>query len=616
MNALVKTSPPLVLAPAKPRSLEPVLTPRLRVKYGFVVLLWLAALVFFWSWWLQPQHNVNATRFTVVTLALGWISFLQLYFMLIFLRASRSVGKAENLKAARVAMIVTKTASEPFDLVRHTLKAMLAQDYPHDTWLADEDPSDATITWCAQHGVKISTRKNQPDYHRSEWPRRTRCKEGNLAYFYDKYGYESYDFVSQLDADHVPAAGYLRELLKPFVDDAVGYVTAPSICSRNADNSWSARARLYSEALFHGALQSGYSNGWAPMCIGSHYAVRTAALKDIGGLGPELAEDHSTSLIMNSKGWRGVHSVDAIAIGDGPATFADMVTQEFQWSRSLVSLLLRYTPGYFWGLRPILKFQFVFSQLWYVFFACFMLMAFIIPIWALTSDELFAQVTFPAFVGHSAPAMFFLIVIAYQIRNDGLSRPFDAKVISWERSLFALAQWPWVLWGCLIAILDRVRGQFVDFRVTPKGTKASAPIPLRVLAPIFLLVILSVLPIILVPDATKTAGFYLLSLMNAFLYTTLFIAVIIGHIRENKIALRSNLPLYFGQFLAAGLLIALIGYSGWLRGMHSLYALSTGLGQLQFVQAKFVVSGAGAGPPGMIRYTFGFRKVRTQYPLN
>ena len=38
--------------------------------------------------------------------------------------------------------------------------------------------------------------------------------------------------------------------------------------------------------------------------------------------------------MMNAHGWRGVHALDAIAHGDGPRTFADLVTQEFQWSRS------------------------------------------------------------------------------------------------------------------------------------------------------------------------------------------------------------------------------------------------------------------------------------------
>ncbi|MGO8264105.1 glycosyltransferase, partial [Rhizobium ruizarguesonis] len=90
----------------------------------------------------------------------------------------------------------------------------------------------------------------------------------------------------------------------------------------------------------HGSLQAGYNGGLVPLCIGSHYAVRTVALKQIGGIGPELAEDHSTTLMMNAGGWRGVHELDAIAHGDGTRTFSDLVTQEFQWSRSLVMLLL------------------------------------------------------------------------------------------------------------------------------------------------------------------------------------------------------------------------------------------------------------------------------------
>ncbi|MGO7259216.1 N-acetylglucosaminyltransferase, partial [Rhizobium brockwellii] len=69
----------------------------------------------------------------------------------------------------------------------------------------------------------------------------------------------------------------------------------------------------------------------------------TAALRQIGGLGPELAEDHSTTLVMNAGGWRGVHAVDAISHGDGPANFTDLVVQEFQRTRSLDTILLQHS---------------------------------------------------------------------------------------------------------------------------------------------------------------------------------------------------------------------------------------------------------------------------------
>src|SRR5581483_7235588 len=110
----------------------------------------------------------------------------------------------------------------------------------------------------------------------------------------------------------------LLRMIEPFRDPAIGYGAAPSICDANADHSWAARARLYAEASLHGALQAGYSHRFAPLCIGSHYAVRTQALQEIGGLGPELAEDHSTTLLFNAHGWRGSFALNAIAHGDGP----------------------------------------------------------------------------------------------------------------------------------------------------------------------------------------------------------------------------------------------------------------------------------------------------------
>jgi cellulose synthase (UDP-forming) len=115
--------------------------------------------------------------------------------------------------------------------------------------------------------------------------------------------------VSQLDCDHVPSPTYLSEMVRPFSDPAVGYVAAPSVCDANAGSSWAARGRLHREATFHGAFQLGHSGGWAPACIGSHYAVRTRALRDIGGIGPELAEDFSTSFLFNAAGWQGAFAI-------------------------------------------------------------------------------------------------------------------------------------------------------------------------------------------------------------------------------------------------------------------------------------------------------------------
>nr|WP_246249308.1 glycosyltransferase family 2 protein [Chelativorans alearense] len=576
--------------------------------------IWAAALVYFWAWWLKPEHHFSVAGSVLVTGVLAWVTLLPAYFLVIFYRGRKPNGPLRLPAGSRIAMVVTKAPAEPFPVVAQTLKAMLAQEVPHDTWLADEDPSPETLAWCRRHGVFVSTRKGRLDYHRASWPRRTRCKEGNLAFFYDHYGYKRYDFVAQLDADHVPEPGYLFEMLRPFADPGVGYVSAPSICDRNAHESWSARGRLYAEASMHGSLQAGYNGGLAPLCIGSHYAVRTEALQQIGGLGPELAEDHSTTLIMNAHGWRGVHALDAIAHGDGPRTFADLVTQEFQWSRSLVTILLQYSPKHVGNLPPRLKFQFLFSQLWYPLFSLFMALMFAMPIIALLRGEIFVGVTYPAFLAHFAPLSIVLILTAYRWRAGGTFRPVDANVLSWEAMLFLLARWPWALAGCAAAIRDWLTGSFVDFRVTPKGTSEVDTLPIRVLAPYGVLSLASILPVLAVENAGDTRGFYLFAIVNAALYAILLLVIVTRHARENDVRVQARL---YRPALAASLLALFVlpGVATAERGKQGLEALSWGAGNFYLFENRYSVAGAGIGQPGLRRTVFnpGWRRPRTTH---
>jgi cellulose synthase/poly-beta-1,6-N-acetylglucosamine synthase-like glycosyltransferase len=130
------------------------------------------------------------------------------------------------------------------------------------------------------------------------------------------------------------------------------------------------------------------------MRIGSHYAVRTKALKEIGGLGPDLAEDHSTTLLMKCRRGIGKHSIDAEAHGEEPATFEDAMIQEFQWARSLAMILLNLKPQHIHRLAWRLKFQFLFAQLWYFLFSSTMLGAYLLPPLALVLERSFAYVSY------------------------------------------------------------------------------------------------------------------------------------------------------------------------------------------------------------------------------
>lgn len=511
-----------------------------RVSLACLALAWALMTVWAWTWWFAPSHSSSLGALAINTglLAVEML-LLPLWFFFWLWRMKRPDPHLE-VPQLRTAMVVTKAPSEPWPMVRETLEAMLGQDFPFpfDTWLADESPDPETRRWCAGNGVRVSTREGVAAYHQPTWPRRTRCKEGNLAFFYDTWGYELYDVVAQLDADHVPARDYLRHMLVPFRDPLVGYVAAPSICDRNAEHSWAARGRLYAEAVLHGPTQAGHSGGYAPSCIGSHYAVRTAALREIGGLGPELAEDFTTTLMMSSHGWQGVFAVDAEAHGDGPETMADCMTQEFQWSRSMMNVLLGVSRPYRSGLSRAARIRLGFCQWWYPLFGTLMLASVLVPIVAIVTRTPFMLISLGGFYFHFGPPTLVLLATVMWLRRLAWLRPRSARAISWEIALFQLVRWPWALFGCFHAIAGRVMGREFSFKVTPKGRAGVAPLPMRVVTPYLLLALASATPALLGIDAGRAHGYYTLALINVALYMTAAAAILALHVYEHPRALR------------------------------------------------------------------------------
>lgn len=514
----------------RPDLFEPALPRGHRRAVTALTLAWCAGLVLFWQWWLQPAHRTSWAGLVVNSALLAYLSLLPVYFLGTANRVRR-VSRAVTVPALRVAFVVTKAPSEPWPVARRTLAAMRAQRFPHpyDVWLCDEDPSEETAAWCRARGIGLSTRRGVPGYHRSSWPRRTRCKEGNLAYFYDLHGYRDYDVVAQLDCDHVPGPDYLAEVVRPFADPAVGYVCAPSVCDIGSRGSWSARGRLHREAPFHGAVQAGHGSELAPVCIGSHYAVRTAALAEIGGLGPELAEDFSTTFLLNSAGWCGVFALDAEAHGDGPLTFAAMVTQEFQWSRSLTTLLLGLVPRHLGRLRPALRLRFCYVLVFYALLATTTLAGLMLPPIAAVTGHPWVRVNYLEFLGHWWLLSVLLLAVVLLLRRRGLLRPTRAPVISWENWLYALTRWPYVAWGVTAALVQWLRPTPLTFRVTPKARDGLERLPLRLTVP-YLAIATGLAGAALVGEArTSAVGYVGLCLLGAVVYGVVALAVPVLH---------------------------------------------------------------------------------------
>lgn len=532
-----------IVRPEKPKNqklqyLIPILKGNDKKLFLVLVSVWFISLMLFFEYWLRPEHIITPFRMLLNTLLLLY-SFIMPGYFFFFVSKMKKVNPQITIPGEwNVAMIVTRSPSEPFYVVKETLKGMIRQGIEHDNWLADEDPNIEILEWCRLNGVKVSCRKGVEEYHRPAWPRRTKCKEGNLAYFYDKYGYENYDFVVQLDADHVPGKDYLKNMLQPFVADKVGYVSAPSITNSNQKISWSARGRLHAESIMHGPLQAGYSLKYAPLCIGSHYAIRTKALFQIGGLGPELAEDHSTTLMFNALGWKGVHAIDAIASGEGPPSLSACILQEFQWSRSLAIILTSLLPKYWKSLTLNARLQFLFSELWYPIFGFTMLIGYLFPIIAVIQGQAWVSVTYFEFLSYSIPLLISIFGIIHFLKIKGLLRPHNAPVFSVEAAIFQIIRWPWALYGTISGIIAGLGGRAPSFKVTKKGNLTEEDIGWRIYLLYASLVIFPAIVLLFDFNGKNDGadGYYFFIILNQLIYIVVLFYMVIKQRQEFKTA--------------------------------------------------------------------------------
>lgn len=542
---------------------------------------------------LAPSTNVAWLALFLFLVGMDHLNHIWLLWIVPRFEKIKTDAKADKTckEGLRVAMIVTKAPSEPFPVVRKTIEGMLAQDVPAgakvDVWIADERPSDDSLAWCVENGVRVSTRFGLEEYHQPEWPRRTKCKEGNLRFFYEKH-IDEYDVVCQFDADHVPRKDYLSHVLWRFNDERVGYVAAPNLSS-NAP-CWFGRARRELEAPYYGSFlgslgaRSDDSSFFMPSCTGSHYAVSTKAVREIGGgLGPELDEDLSTTMMISKAGFVGSFAVDAIADGDGPETLEDGVVQEKQWSRSATLLFTRWFKTIF-PLRgassgaivrsSLIALWYATLPLWLVWYIGGPIVAFYSG-WCMSPDS-----------GVGLPCAFNLTDIfmlsapiwminigweAYQKRR-GWMRPVDAPAFSVISYPYRALRVMYMTIGIAAGLLQLIVGKTPAFRVTNKGSSEGRRLPWIVLWPLY--AVNSVMAIIfwtsLAYDHGAFNGMYMW-LVQVF-FTFLALLCVVWHAieqRGNAFTKSAAIDLFAHVFaIAAGLAsIVLAGALPWSRNL-------------------------------------------------
>lgn len=511
-----------------------VMSPGQKLIYLILMTLWVGTLLWFWKWWLQSDHIVTMLGLLITSFVAAYQTIVPIWFFW-YAGHAKKPNMSLPLPTGRVAMMTTKVPSEPWQMVQNTLVCMLSQNYPtkFDVWLADEDPSDETLIWCTAHGVRVTTRKGKPEFNKKSYPGQAKTKEGNTLSWYLMVGYDNYDFVVQMDSDHAPGnPDYLRHMIAPFVNPKVGMVAAPSMNDSNIKDSWAARGRVYVETNVHGLLQAGYSSTGTAMGIGSHYAVRTKALKEAGGPGPTRAEDAGTTLLMCAAGYDSVFAINAVAHGEGPGSFAVAVTQELDWSISLVRLWMDWLPKVWSKLPARKKTVFTFAFGWYPLFASSMTLGAVLPVVALVTKSSWMSMNYLDFLWHWWIFVIATIIPFWFIKANGWFRPIDSPVISWEAFVFHVARWPWALAGVISGFFASIFKSGYTFHITHKGKGAERPLGFSSILPYILLITMSGAATLFIPDAGYAQGYRFLALLDVIVYTFVLCVVVKLHYHE------------------------------------------------------------------------------------
>jgi cellulose synthase (UDP-forming) len=515
------------------------------INYG-IIAIWVLIFIDFCVWWFSRTQVTHWLGYAAITFTVFWLPVLHIYFYFFSLR-QKEHKKHNKLPKGRVALITSKVPSESKELLVRTLEAMLAQklSIPHDVWVLDEDPTDEMKLWCRENKVRISSRKGVEKYNRATYPGKARVKEGNFNYFFDTYGYVNYDFVIQFDADHSPEPDFAFEVLKEFNDPTVGYVSSPSIIDGNIEESWTIKARSFWEATTHGPIQSGSNDGFAPMMFGSHYSHRVKALKEIGGLGPEYAEDHTTTLIYNAHGWKGGFARHAIAHGYGAVGLVDSMLQEHQWAMVGMRAALLITPKYFMRLSWRVKIQFIIWELWYPALTLVSALSIFLPIIAIYTHQSYVLVESQGFLNRYLWLNGIFILYGFWLKVKDHFRPINSWHISFETMIFQYLQLPWIVIGWIQGLIQVMKKEDIKkYKITDKDETVKH-MPIKFFLPHALIILITALALIFNrPNGENSDGYAIFVVITMASYTISLVCGVYLSVMENisKIHHTARLP--------------------------------------------------------------------------
>jgi hypothetical protein len=137
------------------------------------------------GWFAHEDWYARPFAFWGLTLIIaGRLAINQLrWWCLPFMRKPLALAARPDWKVGVASTFVP--GAESIEMLERTVKALVALDYPHDTWVLDEGNDDRVKALCSELGAFHFSRKNFPHYQTEGGAFRSRSKHGNYnAWFH------------------------------------------------------------------------------------------------------------------------------------------------------------------------------------------------------------------------------------------------------------------------------------------------------------------------------------------------------------------------------------------------------------------------------------------------
>jgi cellulose synthase (UDP-forming) len=367
--------------------------------------------------------------------------------------------------SAPVDVFIT-VCGEPVDVVRETARAAQAMSYPgpfrvhllNDGLVAGKDDWRDIEELADELGVTCITRVTPGG-----------AKAGNINHALSR---TDSPFFVVFDADHVPHADFLTEVMGYFVADDMGFVQTPQFYA-NQDRNRITRVAWDQQTLFFGPIMSGKSRLDAAFMCGTNMAVRRSAIVDAGGMCEfNIAEDFLTSLFMHERGWKSVYVPKVLAEGLAPDDFLNYYKQQFRWTRGSLEVIFKYNPLFRQGLGWRQKLQYLLSASYYLSGSVILLDAALPIVFLLTGET-------PIVTSTMTLA---LVFVPYMWINLYVLQRTSNFTYSYQAIAFSLSAW-WLQITAMAAVLANRK---TSFAVTSKTASDGArPNFLRLVVPQF-----------------------------------------------------------------------------------------------------------------------------------